>query len=125
MEGDTWRELLQNALGPSAITLIVLAMLKFIQSMRENRTSLRSSYDAREQRRYERMERRLNAMVSLAERHLPWDVEMKQTQMETQSAVHRLERSQGLPITDFSPIRPAPPLFPAEHFPNGHDEEDH
>lgn len=105
-------DLVQKLLGPSAITLIILAVFQFVQKLRENRTTLKGGYETREAQRNERVESRLNTMEALAEAHLPWDTEVRHNLRQLQSVVNTLEKDQGRPPTEFGDLRPAPPLFP-------------
>lgn len=105
--------LIQGLLGPSAVTLIILAVIAFVQKLRENRTTLRAGYEAREQRRYEHAIRRLDAFQACAEAHLPWDNDVRNVVRELQYEVNLGRMEAGKPPRDFTLLAPAPPLFPA------------
>lgn len=105
-------DFVQKLLGPGAITLIVLALFQFVQKLRENRTTLRSSYENREAERSARMEARLDAFYSLAEAHQPWDGEMRAAVVDLRQEVNYLRIDRGEEPRVWVTLPSAPPLFP-------------
>jgi hypothetical protein len=114
MASDTWAQLL----GPGAGTVIGIALLTLIKSFRDNRTKLREGYEQREQRRYDRALRRLDAFQACAEAHQPWDVDMRVGMSEIRHELNLIREEAGKPPREWHTIPPPPPLFPPP-------EEDH
>jgi len=108
MADETWMQIL----GPGAGTVIGIALLSLIKSFRENRTTLRSNYEAREQQRYDRALRRLDAFQACAEQHQPWDVDMRVGMSEVRHELNLMRAESGKPVREWHPIPPPPPLFP-------------
>lgn len=103
---------LQSLLGNGAVTLVVIALLQFLQKLRENRTTLRSGLETREQMRNDNDRSWINAYRSAAEAHLRYDQEILLVVGEMRFEIQRLRRDQGLAPAEFSPLPQAPPLFP-------------
>lgn len=99
-------------LGPSAVTLIILALIQFVQKLRENRTTLRGGYETREQERNEGDRRWIAAYRTAAEAHLPWDIEVRSALIDLRHEVNhgRVERGEAPRV--WEPLPQAPPLFP-------------
>ena len=102
----------QSLLGPGAVTAIMLAVFTLIQKLRENRTTLRTAYETREQARYDQDSKWIAAYRSAAEAHLAYDQEVLLLVGELRYEIQRLRRDQGLTPVEFSPLPKAPPLFP-------------
>ena len=102
----------QLLLGNGAVTLFLLALLNLYQKIRENKTTLRSGLEQREQERNRRDAWRATVMQSLAEAHLPWDQDMRTGMFELRYEVNKLRQENGEEPRAWTPIPPAPPLFP-------------
>ena len=105
---------IQLLLGNGAVTLFLLALLNLYQKIRENKTTLRSGLEAREHERNTRDAHRAAAMQALAEAHLPWDQDMRTAVFELRYEVNMLKQSNGEEPRVWTPIPPAPPLFPSD-----------
>lgn len=94
-----------SLVGPGSIGLIILAIIK----LRENRTTLKFGYEAQQHGQ----DARWNAAYRAgAEAHLPWDVNRLGEIHELQSFANFLLKRLGEPEREYTPIPPAPPLFP-------------
>lgn len=103
----------QFFLGNGAITLFLIALVGLFQKLRENRTTLRSGLEAREQIRHQADAEWINAYRNAAETHLQYDIEMRHGMLELRAQFNTLERQLNLKPTAWSPVPTAPPLFPS------------
>jgi len=99
-------------LGPTAMATIVVALIQVVMKIRDNRAARRLGLDQGFLTRYSDDARWINAYRHAAERHMGWDQDRRMGEITLQIAVNRLEAQQGLPMTKFDPIPPAPSLFP-------------
>ena len=92
-------------LGSSVVGGLVAGFFK----LRENRTTLRFGYDLQMAHR----DARWNAAYrASAEAHLAYDIERDQNIYELRAIVNHLLQRLGEMPREFTPLRPAPPLFP-------------
>lgn len=108
MENNT----VQILLGNGALTVTIVALIQLYQKLRDNRTTLRTGLEAREQMRNDNDRSWINAYRSAAEKHLKYDSEVLQVVSEMRYEIQQLRREQGHPPASFSPLPIAPPLFP-------------
>lgn len=105
MDSQQLTNLLIGLVGPGAIGLIVVAFIK----LRENRTTLKYGYEQNEAAIQGQWNARYRAA---AEKHLPWDADMRTGLLEVRYEVNLLRQEGGKQPRDWTPIPPAPPLFP-------------
>src|SRR5215216_6091428 len=108
MSGDTT----QMLLGNGAVTLIIIALVQFVQKVRDNKTTLRTSYETREQARYVRDSDWNDKYRSAAEKHMQYDIAILGVVTELRTQVQILRKDQGLEPAVFTVLPIAPPLFP-------------
>lgn len=109
---QTNSELSRYLLGSGALTVILITLIQGGLKLYENRTTLKNttlSNAARE----EHDDAIWNAAYRAAvERHLPWDMMIRQDVVQLRNEVNELRRGMKWEPRNFDPIPPPPALFP-------------
>lgn len=98
-------ELLKTIFGSAGIVTLLIGAVGGAVKLYQNRVQARREDDADAAN--------WNADYrAYAEKHLPWDQEMRQHVLSLQLVVSDLQRKLNMPVTDWPKIEQAPPLFP-------------
>lgn len=109
---QTGGELTRYLLGSGAVTLVIVAIVQGVVKLYENRTTLKHAKITANKDEELAAEQWNAAYRAAVERHLPYDLQLRQDIMQLRSEVNDLRRAMHWEPRDFLALPPPPPLFP-------------
>lgn len=111
--------MLKDLLGPGALTVILIALWQGALEYRKVRTGRQA---VREDHTADRDADWNADYRSYAEAHMPWDQQIQARVYRHEIAINQLQQAASLPVTQFDPMPPPPPLFPPRRARDDRDE---